>query len=108
MRRISKQAFKIELGNIVQGLHNYTPQKVILFGSFARGDYHAGSDVDLLVIKKTSLPFIERSADVLRVCQSALAIEALVYTPDEFERMIQQNNPFISQAIAEGKVIYEQ
>jgi len=108
MKRISSEAFAVELKKIIRGLRRYAPQTVILFGSFARGDYHAGSDVDLLIVKQTNRPFTERSAEVLRACQSKLAIEPLVYTPDEFERMKRQKNPFIFKALAEGKVIYEQ
>ena len=29
----------------------YKPQKIVLFGSMARGDYHEGSDIDLMLIK---------------------------------------------------------
>lgn len=108
MKRISRQTFETELDKIIRGLGRYAPQKVILFGSYARGDYNAGSDVDLLIIKDTDLPFTERAADVWRACLSKLTIEPLVYTPDEFERMIRQGNPFISQVLAEGIVVYEQ
>lgn len=108
MKRISRQAFEAELGHIIQGLRRYAPEKAILFGSFARGDYHAGSDVDLLIVKHTDRPFVERGAEVLGVCKSTLPIEPLVYTPAEFERMLRQGNPFIRQALAEGMVIYGQ
>jgi predicted nucleotidyltransferase len=108
MKRISPQAFEAELDKIRAGLRRYGPDKVILFGSFARGDYHAASDVDLLIVKDTLRPFVERSADVWRMCPSRLTIEPLVYTPDEFARMVQQGNPLISTALQEGIVIYEQ
>jgi len=107
VKRISRQEFVGELTRIVGGLRDYAPDKAILFGSFARGDYHAGSDVDLLIVKDTNQPFMERSADVLRACPSALALEPLVYTPAELEQMVRQNNPFICQVLAEGVVIYE-
>lgn len=107
MKRISRQEFEAELGHIVQGLRRYAPEKAILFGSFARGDHHAGSDVDLLIVKDTDRPFDERGAEVLRACPSSLPLEPLVYTPAELEQMIQQNNPFIHQALAEGIIIYE-
>jgi len=108
MKRISRQALEAELDGIVRCLHHYAPQKVILFGSFARGDYNAGSDLDLLIIKETEQPFIERSADIWRVCPSSLPIEPLVYTSGELARMIEDDNPFIKQVLSEGIVIYEQ
>ena len=79
MKRISSQTFQEELDKIIAGLRDYAPHKVLLFGSFARGDYHAGSDVDLLIIKQTERPFLERSAEVLRLCSTTLSLEPLVY-----------------------------
>jgi predicted nucleotidyltransferase len=108
MKRISPEVFQTELDKIIAGLHQYEPEKAWLFGSFARGDYHAGSDVDLLIVKKTERPFLERSAEVLRLCACDLSLEPLVYTPDEVRDMMQRGNPFITQALEEGRVIYEQ
>ncbi len=108
MKRISPEAFQAELDRIIAGLHQYEPERVWLFGSFARGDYHAGSDVDLLIVKRTERPFLERSAEVLRLCACDLSLEPLVYTPDEICDMMQQGNPFIARALAEGRVIYGQ
>ncbi|MGD2148899.1 MAG: nucleotidyltransferase domain-containing protein [Anaerolineae bacterium] len=108
MKRISRAPFESELETIRKGLKQYGAQKAILFGSYARGDYHAGSDVDLIIIKETDLPFLERSAEVWRECRSSLTIEPLVYTPAEFARMRRENNPFVEQALREGVAIYEQ
>lgn len=107
MRRISERDFRKELARVLKGLRRYRPRQVILFGSFARGDYHAGSDVDLLIIKETGRPFTERIADVLAFCDCSIPLEPLVYTPEEFERMRDEGNPFIEQVLREGKVVYE-
>lgn len=107
MQRLSKQRFEEELNRILEGLRQYQPQKVILFGSFARGDHHALSDIDLLIIKRTDRPFVERIGDVLALCDYSIPLEPLVYTPEEFERLREEGNPLIEQALREGKVIYE-
>lgn len=109
MRRVSQKCFQKELDRIIEGLHRYRPQRVILFGSFARGDYHALSDVDLLIVKETETPFIERIGQVLALFdwRDALPIEPLVYTPDELAHMRQVGNPFIERVLTEGIVIYE-
>lgn len=106
MRRISQRDFQVELDRILVGLHRYGPQKVILFGSFARGDYHAASDIDLLIIKATERPFADRIGDVLALCDYSISLEPLVYTPEEFERMCEEGNLFIEKVLKEGKVIY--
>jgi len=107
MRRWSPARFQEELERILQSLRPYGPQKVILFGSFARGDDHGLSDVDLLIIKETDRPFVERIGEVLALCDTVLPIEPLVYTPEELARMMEEGNPFIEQVLREGKVIYE-
>jgi Nucleotidyltransferase domain. len=107
MRRWSLARFQEELERILQALRSYQPQRVILFGSFARGDDHGLSDVDLLIVKETDRPFIERIGEVLALCDTALPVEPLVYTPEELARMIEEGNPFIEQVLREGKVVYE-
>ncbi|MGC9400528.1 MAG: nucleotidyltransferase domain-containing protein [Anaerolineae bacterium] len=107
MKRMTRAAFDAKLRQLQQCLGKYQPQKVILFGSFARGDYHAASDVDLLIIKETDLPFLERSAEVWRYCPDDLSLEPLVYTPTEFQAMVARENPLIMQVLREGITIYE-
>jgi len=107
MRRWSPVRFQEELERVLQALRSYQPQRVILFGSFARGDDHGLSDVDLLIVKETDRPFVERIGEVLALCDTVLPVEPLVYTPEELARLIEEGNPFIEQVLREGKVIYE-
>lgn len=109
MRRISRHRLQGELDRIVDSLQPYQPVQIILFGSFARGDYHALSDVDLLIVKETQTPFLERIGPVLALCESGseLLIEPLVYTPQELAQMKRARNPFIEHILTEGIVIYE-
>jgi len=86
----------------------YRPQRVILHGSFARGDYHEGSDVDLLIVKDTDARFVDRIGQVLAFSNGEWAIEPLVYTPEEIDAMLGAGNAFLEKALAEGIVIYEQ
>lgn len=97
-----------ELEKIVEALRPYRPKKVILFGSFARGDHHGLSDLDLIVIKETPKKFIHRIAEILELCDSAIPVEPLVYTPAEIEQLLAEGNSFIQQALAEGRVLYDE
>jgi hypothetical protein len=67
--------------------------------------------VDLVVVKPTTMSFVERLADVVRKCPSttrpSLRADILVYTPAEFQRMQDVENPFIADVIRDGKVLYE-
>jgi len=93
---------------IIEDLKKYEPEKIILFGSFARGEIDEYSDIDLVIIKNEKKPFIERLGEVIMYIRKELyPVDILVYTPDEFEEMKKNSNPFIEEVLKDGKVIYE-
>lgn len=86
----------------------YQPEKVILFGSLAEGTVGEWSDIDLVIIKDTSLPFLQRLEEVALLCFAPEGVDYLVYTPKEFAQMVAEKNPFVLKEIIEkGKVLYE-
>jgi predicted nucleotidyltransferase len=78
-------------------------ERVYLFGSFARGDIHEGSDIDLIIIGDFIERFQERIFRVLELNDENLPIEPLCYSPDELEAMIQEGNPFILEVLNTGR-----
>ena len=95
--------------DIIQSIiRNYTPQKIVLFGSYARGEAHEGSDIDLMVIKETSKRFIDRIADVIQLNKTLLTLEPMVYSPLEFETMKKEKRDFIMTIEEEGIEIYDE
>ncbi len=83
-------------------------QRAIIFGSYARGEADEYSDIDLVIIKNTETPFLDRYRDfdgLFSVMPNAL--EILVYTQEEFESMRDGGNPFILNVVEDGIVIYE-
>ncbi len=88
-------------------IEGFDPERIVLFGSYARGDVHQGSDVDLLLIKETNEPFLRRLDAVLDLCDGTVALEPRVYTPAELARMQAEDNDFIHTILKEGIVIYE-
>jgi len=97
------------LDHIMQELvRRYRPEKVILFGSMASERVSEWSDLDLVVIKDTPQPFLQRLKEVALLCRAPVGVDYLVYTPGEFDQMIADRNPFILQeVVAKGKVLYE-
>jgi len=97
---------KVALDDIVQTLlAEYGPlEKIILFGSAARGATDEYSDLDLILIKKTTKRFVERLREVPLLPVHA---DVFVYTPEEFEQMRENENPFILSAMESAKVLYE-
>jgi predicted nucleotidyltransferase len=83
-------------------------QKVILFGSHARGTASSDSDVDLLVVASTSLPPTERYGAVRRLLADCPAgFDIVVKTPDEYDRWRSVVNHVVYLADKYGKVLYE-
>lgn len=90
-------------------VENYKPEKIILFGSYAWGNPGPDSDIDLFVVKETNKNIFERNREVNRILfGSDMAIDVLVYTPEQLNKRKQMGDPFINKIINNGKVIYEQ
>ena len=82
------------------------PERVILFGSAARGEMGPHSDVDLLVIKSGA-----DTLDLARRIHRNLfgvdaAVDIVVITPENAERYKDANGLIIKPALREGKVVY--
>ncbi len=91
--------------NIIDQLKPYQPEKIILFGSYALGNFTKNSDVDLLVIKKTTQPFLERQKQAHMLLHTTTPVDIFILTPDEFKKA-KNNNLLIKEASRTGKVIY--
>lgn len=82
------------------------PRLLLLFGSQARGDADALSDVDLIVVYDTEKRFLDRLAELYRLWNLPGAVDILAYTPAEFARM-KETSGFVAAAVAEGRIIFE-
>jgi len=92
--------------DILSRLSPYQPDRVILFGSFARNESDELSDVDLVIIKETEEDFFSRIRKVLRILDLRTAIDILVYTPAEFRDMQDRGNAFVETVLSEGVVLH--
>ena len=84
-----------------------TQKKYICLASYARNEVDDVSDIDLVVIKETHESFFDRIRNVIKILQIDRAIDILVYTPGEYEDMLQGGNAFAEMIAEEGVVIYE-
>ncbi|MXZ08851.1 MAG: nucleotidyltransferase domain-containing protein [Gemmatimonadetes bacterium] len=83
------------------------PEKIILFGSAARGEMNRHSDVDLLIVKacvhrRNLARQIRRKLYGIRI-----AVDVIVVTPEDVERYKDSHALIIKPALQEGTVIYE-
>jgi predicted nucleotidyltransferase len=84
------------------------PEKIILFGSAARGDMGPDSDIDLLVVKAGS-----RGRETARIIRRnligvapGLPKDVIVVTPEDIERHRDTIGFIIRPALKEGRVVY--
>ena len=86
------------------------PQKIILFGSYARGDYGGDSDLDLFIMVedgKESSRLIRRRIDGL-LWGRRFPIDLIVRNKQEIEWNFKAKNSFyVHHIFEEGKVLYE-
>jgi predicted nucleotidyltransferase len=100
--------FEKEIENITsQIIEKYKPDKIIIFGSAARGEWTSDSDADFLIIKKNT-PYYgaDRIRELNRLIIREIAVDFLIYRPEEFEKRLSMGDPFLKAIIKEGKVLY--
>ena len=100
-----------ETQNIVNKIADYCkPEKIILFGSFARGEEKSDSDIDLLIIKDSDKkrPFrVKEVFEAIRGMNRTFPLDPIVYTPDEISKRLSLGDYFIKEILEEGKLMYE-
>lgn len=83
-----------------------SPDRIILFGSTARGNQSACSDLDVLVVKACA----SRREVAQRIYRALIgvgkAVDVVVVTPEDVDRYRNSTSLVIEPALREGKVIY--
>ena len=89
-------------------VERFDPERVILFGSYARGDATPDSDVDLLVVKDTDHDLLDLAADIATaVWRVPVAKDILVRTPAQVGRSRRSGWTVTREAMQSGRVLFE-
>jgi predicted nucleotidyltransferase len=85
----------------------FAPERIVLFGSYAKGTTQAGSDMDLLVIVRVE----DRSASSLRRAHQLAAdcfppVDVAFATTDDVEHAALDRNPFLLSVLGTGVTLY--
>jgi predicted nucleotidyltransferase len=98
-----------DLAWVVGGIvARYDPDRVYLFGSYAKGTNDPASDVDLLVVRPTKVPFAIRGRNIAPLLAGVAArFDVLFYTPDEIDAELQDPAGFISTILGDARLLYE-
>lgn len=89
-------------------VERFAPERVILFGSHARGEAELDSDVDLLVVARVTGSRRERANEIdLALADRVLPLDLIVATPEDVERDRHRIGTIVRTALREGQVLYE-
>ncbi len=93
-------------GLVAETRNRLKPKLVILYGSFVRGDWHRGSDLDLLVVSDNVSPNFMDRWDPLYAVIMGFPTEPHVYTTQEFEEMLTHGRMTALDALTEGVILH--
>ena len=95
-------------GAIARLVERLQPERIILFGSYVRGEAREDSDVDLLVVAETDLPLRKRFMTVRPLLVDfPAAFDVFWKTPGEYLRWRTVVNHIVYFAEKYGRVVYE-
>ncbi len=84
----------------------FAPQRIVLFGSYAYGRPHAGSDVDILVVMPARNQ-LDQAFKIHCSIQPPFPLQLLVRTPRNIEWGLKEGDLFLTEILSKGKVLYE-
>jgi len=85
----------------------FSPERIILFGSYAYGQPGNDSDVDLLVV----LPFkgkpVRKAIEIRNKINAGVPLDLIVRTPEQVADRVAQNDWFMREILERGHTLYE-
>jgi predicted nucleotidyltransferase len=105
-RRIYQEVIKELKDLVTKTAHKLQPKLVILYGSFVRGDWHPGSDLDILLISDNVPTNFKDRWDILYTVLKGFPVEPHIYTTKEFEEMLKHGRMTVLDALTEGTTLH--
>lgn len=109
----SEKAMNSEIQNALDEVKRrivlrFQPQRIILFGSYARGVPGPDSDIDLLIVMDVEGSTRQKANEIdMLMADRRIPMDFIVITPEQYERQKNMVGTIIRQIEREGKVIYE-
>jgi predicted nucleotidyltransferase len=104
-----KESVQEKIDDLVRRIvERFRPEKIILFGSHARGTAGQDSDADILVVMPVKGSKRKKATEIdVALVGLDLPVDLIVVTPEELERNKNQIGTIVYPALKEGKVLYE-
>ncbi len=86
----------------------YDPERIYLFGSYAKGEMTKRSDIDLIIVKRSNLPRKIRGRDMDAVLADfAIDFDLLFVTPEELEVERNKSRTLLKTVMSTARLIYQ-
>lgn len=109
-----------KLQEVAARVRDYLPvERIILFGSYARGDAHQDSDLNLCIViappgreaveewRAKSWP--DRARELKRAVDiPGIVLDPYIFTRGELDNLREEEHPLVVRILEEGRVLYEQ
>src|SRR2546425_11357144 len=82
------------------------PEKIILFGSYAYGQPHADSDVDILVVMPARNS-LDQAVTIHLAILPPFPLDIIVRTPTDMQGRLEEGDSFMREVVSKGKILYE-
>lgn len=105
-KREREERLKFSLALVTRQLRDFGALKIVLFGSFVKGDIDIFSDLDLLVIMPPERSGKEWMKLVYENVERGIASDIIVYNQKELEEKLPTSS-FLRGILNSGKVVYE-
>lgn len=103
-RRIPMRAIRAVAKQIAD---KFSPDRIILFGSYAYGKPRPESDVDLLVVMETPLRSTEQAIQIARAIDYHFGLDLIVHSPKRLTERLALGDLFLREIVERGQVLYE-
>lgn len=100
---------RTEINRYVDRLaHRFAPERIVLFGSYARGNPREDSDVDMLVIMDhDKRKDVEQAIAIDVQLPRKFPLDLIVRRPSEVKRRLAMGDMFLRTILGEGQVLHE-
>ena len=85
----------------------FTPEQIVLFGSYANGKPTVDSDVDMLVVMPHQGKGTEQAARIRQAVRSGFPLDLIVRSPKAIQKRLELGDTFIREILTKEKVLYE-
>lgn len=102
-RIVTREGIEVFTRRLVE---KYAPEKVILFGSQARGDARLDSDADILVVMPYEGRPFAKTREIRRACKPDFRVDLVLWRPEDLEARYRWGDPVIREALDHGEVLY--